>query len=194
MQLKKRSVISEDDVVDQRGELICVGVITSTFGIKGYLKVKCFTERAKDIADFMKVVDSENRPYKLSLVSANRNFAVISLDGVNSRKEAEEYHNKKLYVRREELPNSDQDEYYYADLVGMSAFLKCGACIGTVQGVSNFGSVDLIEIRNTATEDTMYYPFTKRFVVDVDIEGRVMICEPIEELIASKECQELGEL
>jgi 16S rRNA processing protein RimM len=166
---------------------ICVGVITAVNGVKGYVKVRSFTNNPKDIAEFAKIFDENNNEYKLSIVTSKKDYVIVGIKGVTSRNEAERLRNIKLYIKRSELPEPGNDSYYHADLLGAEAVLSDGTKFGVVKNIVNFGAGDIIEIYDHNSEKTVYYPFTKQYVPDVNLKDKRVILEPLEEVIAASE-------
>lgn len=167
---------------------ICVGVITAVNGVKGYVKIRSFTERPSDIANFTSVYDPEtSRKFKVRLVSEKKDYLIAAIEGINNRNEAELLRNTKLYINRNELPSVNQEEYYHIDLIGMQALSEDGIVIGIVKNVVNFGAGDILEFYDTSSEKTLYYPFTKQFVPVVSVLNRNLVLKPLEETIAALE-------
>ena len=86
----------------------------------------------------------------------------------------------KLYVPREKLPVTEEDEYYHADLIGLSAVTTADQPLGRVIAIHNFGAGDIIEIA-PPHGSTLLRPFTNAVVPTVDLAaGRVVIELPEE--------------
>jgi 16S rRNA processing protein RimM len=78
-------------------------------------------------------------------------------------------------VARDALPDTEDDEYYHADLIGLAAVNAAGDAIGRVVGIHNFGAGDIIEIAPLEGA-TLLLPFTNAVVPTVDIKaGKVVI-------------------
>jgi 16S rRNA processing protein RimM len=87
----------------------------------------------------------------------------------------------ELYVARSNLPEPDEDEWYYSDLVGLAAVNGDGDTVGEVVAVQDFGAGDLLEIRQPGERHTLLLPFTRASVPVVDVKaGRVVIVPPEE--------------
>ena len=85
------------------------------------------------------------------------------LKGVADRTAAEKLNGVELFVDRDKLPpTEDDDDFYHADLIGLEARLTDGTVLGKVIAVPNFGAGDLLEVRDPRSGDTYLYPFTKR--------------------------------
>ena len=116
-----------------------------------------------------------NRPgLTIEIVSARTttNVLVARLKGVNDRNAAEKLNGVELFVDRDRLPpTDDDDDFYHADLIGLDARLADGTVLGKVSAVPNFGAGDLIEVSDAQTGDTYLYPFTRAVVPEIHVEG-----------------------
>ena len=94
---------------------------------------------------------------------------------------AERLNGIELYVAREKLPATDEDEYYHADLIGLAAVTTADEPLGRVVAIHNFGAGDIIEI---APPDgaTLLLPFTNAVVPTVDLAGGRVVIELPEEI------------
>jgi 16S rRNA processing protein RimM len=88
----------------------------------------------------------------------------------------------KLFVARDALPpTEDEDEFYLADLIGLSIESPAGETIGKVKDVHNFGAGDLLEVTPAGGGPTWWLPFTREAVPEVRIgEGRIVAVRPEE--------------
>ena len=156
----------------ERENLVCVGVITTAHGVRGLVKVKSFTRDAADFASFGSLCDaSAKRSFKVRIVGRNKDLFLVQIDGVTDRNAAEALRGMELFVSRSQLPESVEDEFYYADLVGMTAKSPEGSVLGKVAAVYNFGAGDMIEIEGV--ED--FISFCQQNVPEVDVKNREMI-------------------
>jgi 16S rRNA processing protein RimM len=119
------------------------------------------------------------RVFEIAALRPAKGHLVARLRGVDDRDTAERLTNIKLYVPRERLPPPADDEFYYADLIGLAAVSPDGTAIGTIIAVQNFGAGDLIEIQPAGGGMAMFLPFTKAAVPTVDLAaGRVTVVPP----------------
>jgi 16S rRNA processing protein RimM len=95
--------------------------------------------------------------------------------GIADRTAAETLKGVELYVERARLPEPDEDEWYYADLIGLAAISPEGETLGEVIAVQNFGAGDLLEIRPAAGGRTLLVPFVKAAVPVVDMKARRVV-------------------
>ena len=109
------------------------------------------------------------------------NVLVARIKGISDRTAAEKLNGVELYVDRDKLPPTGDDDFYHADLIGLDARLADGTVIGKVAAIPNYGASDLLEVRDARTGDTFLYPFTKAVVPEIRIaEGYLVIEVPVD--------------
>ena len=120
------------------------------------------------------------RQFEVARARVAKDHLVAALKGVATREDAERVNGIELYVARDKLPTTDDDEYYHADLIGLQAIDAQGETIGKVLAIHNFGAGDIIEIAR-AQGSSLLLPFTNAVVPIVDIAaGHVVIVMPPE--------------
>ncbi|QIT36420.1 ribosome maturation factor RimM [Wolbachia endosymbiont of Brugia pahangi] len=156
-----------------KDNLVCMGIITSPHGIKGAVKVKIFTEKPENISLYGKLI-SGSKNYDIDSVSViGENLVIATINGVNSRNEAEFLRNKKLYIERNKLLKlNDENEFYQSDLVNMEIRLENDELYGYIKSIYNFGSGDILEISVISTKKNIMLPFTKEIFPYVNIKER----------------------
>lgn len=164
---------------------ILLGEITGAHGIRGDVLVRAYTGDPRAIADYGALTDSEGAaPLTLKVLRLTPKGAVVArVKGIADRNAAEALKGRKLFVARQAMPEpDDEDDFYYADLIGLSAVDAEGRAIGEVVAVQNFGASDLLEVRLTGSRKTELIPFMRDFVPAVDIAGRqVTVRMPVAE-------------
>ncbi len=160
---------------------VCVGVVAGAHGVRGLLRVKSFTEEPKDVAAYGPLSDKAgNRRFNLVITGSAKGVLLAKIDGVTTREDAEALKGIEFYVSRESLPQTDEDEFYHADLIGLPAVLPDGTPFGTVRALHEFGAGDMIEI---LLEDggVSVLPFTRATVPIVDVAaGKIVVEPPVE--------------
>jgi 16S rRNA processing protein RimM len=164
---------------------VCVAVVAGAHGLRGALKLRCFTERPEDVAAYGPVFAKDGgRRFELEVIGPARGGVLARADGIDDRDAAEGLRGTELFVPRSALPEPARDEFYYNDLEGMDALRPDGSRFGVVHGVDNFGAGDVIEVQ---AEDgrRISLPFTHATVPAIDLERRRLVVEPPEELEAT---------
>jgi len=166
---------------------ILVGAVVGPHGVRGEVKIKSFTERAKDVAAYGPVSDeSGKRRFAVRVRGEVRGLVVARLEGIEDRNAAEALKGLRLYVDRSALGakpknrSKGAETWFHADLVGLAVEDTKGAKLGTVKGLANYGAGDIVEV-DTGNGPSLLFPFTKKVVPVVDVEGgRIVIDPPVE--------------
>ena len=160
---------------------ICVARIGAAHGVRGAVKLWTFTEDPLAVKHYGPLSTKDGmRQFEVTHVREAKDHLVATLKGVATREDAERLNGIELYIAREKLPATDDDEYYHADLIGLAAVNAADEPVGRVIAIHNFGAGDIIEIA-PAHGPTMLLPFTNAVVPTVDLaNGRVVIELPQE--------------
>jgi 16S rRNA processing protein RimM len=162
------------------GDLVLLGRISGAHGIRGDVKITSFTAVPQDIAAYGPLTDGKGQNFTIERLRPLNGMGVAVLfRGVADRNGAEALRGVELYVARSKLPEPEEDEWYYSDLIGLAAVNADGETVGEVVAVQDFGAGDLLEIRQPGERQTLLLPFTKASVPVVDMKaGRVVIVPP----------------
>jgi len=157
---------------------VCIAQIGAAHGVRGEVRLKPFTENPLAVTRYG-ALESEDgkRRFEIESVRPAKDMVVARLKGVTDRNAAEALKNIRLYVAREKLPAPEADEFYHADLVGLTAQKQNGETVGTVKAIHNFGAGDLLEIE-PASGATIILPFNEATVPIVDIAAKKIVIEP----------------
>jgi 16S rRNA processing protein RimM len=160
---------------------ICVARIGAAHGVRGAVKLWIFTEDPLAVKRYGPLMTKDGaRQFEVTHAREAKGHLVATLKGIATREDAERLNGVELYVARENLPATGQDEYYHADLIGLEAVNAANEPLGKVIAIHNFGAGDIIEIAPPSGA-TMLLPFTNAVVPSVDVAGgRVVIELPAE--------------
>jgi 16S rRNA processing protein RimM len=150
---------------------VLLGEIGAAQGLKGEVRLRSYTEEPAAIARYGALEDDGGHAVEIESVRITPKALIARIKGVTTREVAEALNRTKLYIPRARLPERAADEWYHADLIGLSAFGQDGETIGKVVAVQNFGAGDLIEIERPSGGATVLVPFTRDTVPEVDVEG-----------------------
>jgi 16S rRNA processing protein RimM len=161
---------------------ICVARIGAAHGVRGAVKLWTFTEDPLAVKHYGPLATKDGtRQFEVTHAREAKGHLVVTLKGIATRDEAERLNGVELYIARDRLPETDQDEYYHADLIGLAAVTADDAPIGRVIAIHNFGAGDIIEIA-PSHGSTMLLPFTNAVVPTVDLAGGRVVIELPEEV------------
>ncbi len=167
--------------------LVCVAAVAAAHGVRGAMKLRCFTVAPESVAAYGPVHDEAGRElFPLEVIGRAKGGVIARARGIASREAAEALRGTRLYVPRDRLPEPDADEFYHEDLVGLAAVSRDGTPAGRVSAVYDFGAGDLIEVTG---EDgtTLVLPFTREAVPEIDLAGRRIVVAPPAEIDAAEE-------
>ena len=164
-------------------ELICVGAIAGAFGVRGEVRLKSFCAQPEDIETYSPLTTEDgSQSFTVSINRPiNTGFAAI-LSGVKTKEDADALRGTRLFAPRDRLPSLPDDEFYHADLIGLTVLDTGGNTLGKVLSVLNHGAGDLLEIAAPNASDTVLLPFTVAAVPTVDLASGRIIADPPEGL------------
>jgi 16S rRNA processing protein RimM len=158
-----------------------MGIVGAPHGVRGAVRVKSFTGDPEAIARYGELEDESGaRRFALHVTGMAKGdgMVIAKLFGVDDRDGAEALRGLRLYARRAVLPATEEDEFYHADLIGLSVELDGGEKFGAVSAVHDFGAGDVLEIKRDIGAPVLV-PFTHAAVPVVDIAGgRIVIAPP----------------
>lgn len=196
---------------DPRRKRVCVGAVAGAYGVRGEARLKPFTADPGAIASYGALeTEDGSRHFTATVTRSLKGGVAARLSGVSSREEAEALKGVRLYVDRGQLPEPQDDEYYHADLIGLSVVGLSNEIYGVVKAVHDFGAGDVLEIappaastgglgkgeRSTVTRSTgaqattVMVPFTREVVPHVDLAAGVVVADPPDGVFVSPEDQE----
>ncbi len=161
-------------------DLICIGAIAGSFGVSGEVRLKSFCSEPTDIASYGPLsTEDGSRQFQITLTRPVSGGLGARIEGVKTKEQADALRGTSLYVARNRLPGLPDDEFYHADLIGLSAYDPGGELIGKVTAIYNHGAGDIVEISPVRHKSALLLPFTTAIVPNVDLAaGRVVVNLP----------------
>ncbi len=158
---------------------VLMAVIGAAQGLRGDVRVKCYTADPLSIGDYGNLYSKDGRVFEVLEVREAKTVAIVRFRGINDRNAAEALNGTELYVDRDALPDEDleEDEFFYADLEGLNVFDAEGKSYGSVSGVYDFGAGDLLELKGPGRRPVLI-PFTEAAVLEIDLEGGRLLVDP----------------
>ena len=157
-------------------DLLRVGVITTTHGVRGEVKVFPTTDDAERFLDLDYVLLDTGRDLKrldIQNVKFFKNLVILKFEGIDNINDIEMYKGRDLMIPREEGQELDEDEFYIADLIGMKVVLEDGTEFGTMKDVMETGAND-VYIVTTKDGNEVLLPAIKECILDIDLEEDTM--------------------
>ncbi|MEO0816894.1 MAG: ribosome maturation factor RimM [Pseudomonadota bacterium] len=158
---------------DTLKDLVVVGALMGAHGVRGDVKVKSFTAEPADVFTYGPLLD-ESGAIVLDATNIRRAKAhfIATPHSPRTREDWEALKGTRLHVPLEALPDTEDDEIYVDELLGLSAFGVDGAALGKVKAVQNYGAGDLLEIAPAGGGASVLIPFTEEDVPDIDLTER----------------------
>ena len=162
-----------------------IGQIVNTFGIKGMVKVKPFTD---DITRFdrLKKVYIENKTvkkeYEIEEVKYHKDMVLIKFKGIENPEQANLLRDMYLLVDREEEQPLEEGTYYIVDMIGLDVYTEEGELLGKLEDIFNTGSNDIYVVKDELGKQILL-PAISDVIKQIDMENRKMIVHLISGLI-----------
>lgn len=157
---------------------ICVGAIAGSFGVQGEVRLKSFCAEPTAIADYgLLYTEDGSRSFKVKLTRPVAGGLGALLTGIATKEEADALKGTNLYADKARLPRLPDDEYYYADLIGLDVRDTGGATLGKVIAVHNHGAGDILEINGPGLPRGLLLPFTLANVPTVDVAAGCLVAD-----------------
>lgn len=166
-------------------DLLQVGIITSTHGVRGEVKVYPTTDDPRRFRRLKEVVldtGKEKRNLEIEGVKFFKQFVIVKFKGLDNINDIEKYRQKSLYVTRKNAVRLQKDEYFIADLIGLKVQDEDGKELGTVKDVIETGANDVYEVE-MADGKSLLLPAIKQCILNVDVENGTMQVHVLEGLL-----------
>ena len=166
-------------------DLLQVGIITSTHGVRGEVKVYPTTDDPRRFRRLKEVVldtGKEKMNLEIEGVKFFKQFVILNFKGLDNINDIEKYRQKSLYVTRKNAVRLQRDEYFIADLIGLKVQDEDGKELGTVKDVIETGANDVYEVE-MADGKSLLLPAIKQCILNVDVENGTMQVHVLEGLL-----------
>ncbi len=162
-----------------------VGVISSTHGVRGEVKVFPTTDNVNRFKKMKQVIlDTGKEELELEIegVKFFKQFAILKFKGFDNINDIEKYKGKELYVTRANAQRLERNEYFIADLLGMQVVEDTGKALGTLKDVIETGANDVYVVEMEDKKELLI-PAIKQCILNVDVETGQMEVHLLEGLL-----------
>ena len=166
-------------------DLLQIGVITTTHGVRGEVKVFPTTDDPMRFKKLKQVIlDTGKEQIELEVAGARffKNLVILKFKGIDNINDIEMYKGRDLWVPREEAQELDEDEYYIGDLIGMEVVLEDNTHFGTLKDVMETGANDVYVVETSDGEEILL-PAIRDCILDVNVEEKRMTVHVLEGLL-----------
>ena len=154
-----------------------IGQIVNTFGIKGMVKIKPFTDDIKRF-DRLETIYIENKrgrkEYEIEEVKYHKNMVLLKLKGIDKIEEAENLRNAYLEIARGDEPSLEEGTYYIVDLIGLEVYTEDDKLLGKVDDIFNTGSNDIYVVKDELGKQILL-PGIGEVIKKIDLENQKII-------------------
>lgn len=154
-------------------DMLQVGVITKTHGVHGEVKVFPTTDDAERFKELKQVIldtGKETLSLEIQAVKFFKQYVILKFKGIDSINDIERYKRCPLLVTRDEAVKLEEDEYFIADMIGLTVATEDGDVLGTLKDVIRTGANDVYVIQSDRYGEVLL-PAIKDCILDVDIQG-----------------------
>lgn len=166
-------------------QFLQVGVISSTHGVRGEVKVFPTTDDANRFRKLKTVILDTGREYltlEIEGVKFFKQFVILKFKGIDNINEIEKYKGRSLLVDREHAVKLKENEYFVADMIGISVFTEDGKPFGILKDVMETGANDVYIIESPEYGEVLI-PAIRQCILEVDIENQRMVIHLMEGLV-----------
>lgn len=153
-------------------QFIQVGKLGRPKGTKGLLRFHSFLNDDRDINKFKEFFLENKEPITIKLVSFDKKSPLVTLNNFIDRNAIEKFVNQKVYLERNKLEPTQENEFYFHELEGLDVLNSTEEIVGKVSSVVNFGAGDLLEIHFIKSQKNEFFRFTKENFPSVNIKEK----------------------
>lgn len=166
-------------------ERLQVGVISSTHGVRGEVKVFPTTDdvtRFKKLKEVILVTEKTEKILKITSVKFFKQFAILKFEGIDTLNDVEVYKGASLFVTRKNAVKLQKDEYFIADLIDLNVVDDNGNELGTLIDVMQTGANDVYIVKNAEGKELLF-PAIKECILDIDFKNGKMTVHVMDGLL-----------
>ncbi len=159
--------------------MVVMGKIVAAHGILGWVKIQPYTEYLDSLLDYdtWQVGDERTwRPVQVLEADVHGKVVIAKLEGVADRTAAEKCKGQLVAVPRSELPEEEEGEYYWSDLIGLKVMNVAGEELGAVDTLLETGANDVLSVRDAQGKQILI-PFIASVIEQVDLQQKTILVD-----------------
>lgn len=165
-------------------QLLRVGVITSTHGVRGEVKVFPTTDDAERFKELKKVIldlGKEQKELEIESVKFFKNMVILKFSGLDNINDVESFRQKDILITRDQAVDLDADEHFIIDLIGLRVLTDDGKNLGILSDVMQTGANDVYCVKTPEGEELLL-PAIKDCILNIDLEKQEMLVHVLDGL------------
>lgn len=169
----------------EHDNLIAVGKITGTHGIRGQLRLQSYSGNLDSLQAVRSIIlrqpNGTLREYGLRRAAEHGNAFLLTLAGFDNINQVLDMVGSELCLLPEQLPETGDDEYYWRDLLGLTVVTDNGETLGTISDILETGANDIYVV--TCQDHEYLIPAVASVIDSVDLQTKTMTITPLEGLL-----------
>ena len=164
--------------------LLEIGQIVNTYGIKGFIKVVPFVDYKEQFKDFHKIyidLNKKNEEFFIEQVKFSKDLVLLKLKGIETIEQAEMFRNQYIKIERKDI-KLEEGAHFIVDLLGLEVYTEEGTLLGNIKEVLQPGCNDVYIIKNSENKEILI-PVIPEVVKKIDIENHKVIVHLLDGLI-----------
>ncbi len=155
---------------------VVIGRVGSPYGIKGWLHINSFTRPVHNIEQYhhwQLRLGNTVQPVEVTQIKAHQKRYAVKLKGIDDRDSAAMLTNANIEIPASDLPQLEDGEFYWADLIGLTALTPKGEILGTVTELMETGANDVVVIESPQQRHLV--PYIDQYVLEVDLKKKTIL-------------------
>ena len=156
-----------------------IGKIVGIHGIKGTNKLRCYAESVSVFSPgssiLVRDLNGRETSYEINWVKPHTGTPLVSFKGITNRDQAKTLIGGQLFIPQSELPELDEDTYYWRDLIGIGVYTTTDEFLGRIESIIETGSNDVYVVKRDEKE--VLIPALETVVLEIDLAHNRMLVD-----------------
>ena len=162
-----------------------LGQIVNTFGVKGEVKVKPFTDNVEQFKTLKTILVEKNKTtieMKILEAQFHKEMVLLKLEGIDDMNAAEKLKGAYIKIHRKDARELEEGEYFIADIIGSDVYTDTGTYLGKVDDIYNTGAQDIYVVKDELGKQILL-PSIKDVILNIDIVNQKVTVHLLKGLI-----------